>query len=74
MQFCLENPQWSTIPSKARLVSKDDNKTQVKRTHRADGGKITESRLPLPFYMENKASSATDVTQEHFEGVRGLTL
>jgi hypothetical protein len=61
----------STSPSKA---SKDDNKTQVKRTHRAAGGKVTESRLLLPPYMEKKAWSATDVTHGHFEGVRGFTL
>jgi hypothetical protein len=67
-------PKMSTPPSRARLGSKDDIKTQVKRTHRTDEGKVTESRLPLPPYMEKKAWSATDVTQEHFEGARGFTL
>lgn len=67
-------PKTSTPPSKGRLVSKDDIKTQVKRSHRADGGKVIESRLPLPSYMERKAWSATDVTPEHFEDVRGFTL
>jgi hypothetical protein len=64
----------STPPSKTRLGSKGDIKTQVKRIHQSDGGKATESRLPLPHYMEKKDWSATDVTREHFDGVRRFIL
>jgi hypothetical protein len=52
----------STIPNQARLGTEADIKTQVKRARRADGGKVTESLLPLPHYMNKKDWSATDVT------------